>query len=119
MKLEKQYRAKYPETVGETDRQFDLSNYADFLEENIEELEAKVVSLKDVNDAVLEKAYEYKSKWLKEDKIKEPEAKVKKLDECLESALLILKNTTEYRLHSIDDIRIEILTKILTQPKEG
>lgn len=46
------------------------------------------------------------------------EAKIEKIGECLESTLLILKNTTEYENHSIDDIRIEILTKILTQPKK-
>ena len=45
-KYEKEYREKHPETIGETDREYDLDNYKDFLEEfialalsRIEELE--------------------------------------------------------------------------------
>jgi len=32
MKYEKEFRKAHPETIGETDRQFDESNYTDWLE---------------------------------------------------------------------------------------
>lgn len=35
-KYEKEFRAAHPETVGETDSEFDLDNYKDFLESLIE-----------------------------------------------------------------------------------
>lgn len=37
MKYNKEFREKYPETVGETDHVFDTSNYAEFLESMLEE----------------------------------------------------------------------------------
>lgn len=37
MKFEQRYREAHPETVGETDKQFDLSNYCDWLESLVEE----------------------------------------------------------------------------------
>lgn len=37
MRFEKEFRKAHPETVGETDREFDLSNYADWLESLVEE----------------------------------------------------------------------------------
>lgn len=36
MKFEKEFRKAFPETVGEKDYTFDLSNYADFLESLVE-----------------------------------------------------------------------------------
>jgi hypothetical protein len=38
-KFEKEFREAYPETVGETDSEFDTSNYADFLEDRLLKLE--------------------------------------------------------------------------------
>lgn len=40
-KYEKQFREENPETVGETDKHFDLSNYKDWLESKLEKLEAQ------------------------------------------------------------------------------
>jgi len=36
MKYEKDFRQKYPESVGETDREYDKSNYTEFIEEQLE-----------------------------------------------------------------------------------
>ena len=41
-KYEKEFREVYPETVGETDREFDLDNYKDYLENEIIELQSKL-----------------------------------------------------------------------------
>ena len=38
-KYEKQFRAENPQTIGETDQQFDISNYKDWLERKLEEKE--------------------------------------------------------------------------------
>jgi hypothetical protein len=35
-KYEKQFRAENPQTIGETDQQFNLSNYKDWLERKLE-----------------------------------------------------------------------------------
>ena len=35
-KYEEQFRAENPQTIGETDQQFDLSNYKDWLERKLE-----------------------------------------------------------------------------------
>ena len=35
-KYEKQFRVENPQTIGETDQQFDLSNYKDWLERKLE-----------------------------------------------------------------------------------
>jgi len=43
-KFEKEFRQRYPETVGETDMDFDNSNYAEFLEEEL----VKFISSKQV-----------------------------------------------------------------------
>ncbi len=37
MKYEKEYRQKHPETIGEIDSHFDLSNYSEFLESELAE----------------------------------------------------------------------------------
>lgn len=37
MKYEKEFRKDHPETVGETDSYFDLSNYCDWLEKKLKE----------------------------------------------------------------------------------
>jgi len=34
-KFEKEFREAHPETIGETDREFDLNNYKDFLEQQL------------------------------------------------------------------------------------
>lgn len=36
MKYEKQFRRDKPETTGETDKHFDLSNYTEWLEEKLQ-----------------------------------------------------------------------------------
>ena len=36
MKYEKEFRKAFPETIGETDRAYDESNYTDFLESLVE-----------------------------------------------------------------------------------
>ncbi len=38
MKFEKEFREKYPESVGEQDSMFDMSNYVEFLESKVEKL---------------------------------------------------------------------------------
>lgn len=38
MKFEKQFRKENPQTIGETDSHFDLSNYVDWLEEKLTDL---------------------------------------------------------------------------------
>ena len=35
-KYEEQFRAENPQTIGETDQQFDLSNYKDWLEKKLD-----------------------------------------------------------------------------------
>lgn len=40
-KYDKEFREAHPETIGETDSHFDVSNYADWLENRLEELERK------------------------------------------------------------------------------
>ena len=34
-KFEKEFRLAHPETIGETDKQFDLDNYKDYLEQQL------------------------------------------------------------------------------------
>lgn len=47
-KYEKEFREKYPQTIGETDKEFDLDNYKDFLEELIEKANGVYAQLADV-----------------------------------------------------------------------
>ena len=42
-KYEKQFRAENPQTIGETDRQYDLSNYKDWLERKLEDATKKLI----------------------------------------------------------------------------
>jgi len=37
-KYDKEFRTAHPETIGETDKQFDLDNYKDWLEQQVEKL---------------------------------------------------------------------------------
>jgi len=37
MRFEQEFRLAFPETVGETDKEFDLSNYVEWLESLVEE----------------------------------------------------------------------------------
>lgn len=37
MKFEKEYRQDFPQTIGETDKQFDMSNYCEWLESQVQE----------------------------------------------------------------------------------
>lgn len=41
-KFEKEFRIAKPETIGETDRHFDLDNYKDWLEEQLVEARSKL-----------------------------------------------------------------------------
>jgi len=36
MKYKKEFRTAHPETIGETDKEFDISNYIDWLEKQLE-----------------------------------------------------------------------------------
>lgn len=40
--LRKQFKKDHPETIGETDRSFDDSNYIDWLENRVHNLEEKL-----------------------------------------------------------------------------
>ena len=42
MKFEKEFREAHPETIGETDRAFDESNYTDWMEKQYSELLASL-----------------------------------------------------------------------------
>jgi predicted house-cleaning noncanonical NTP pyrophosphatase (MazG superfamily) len=42
-KYEKQFRAENPQTIRETDRQYDLSNYKDWLERKLEDAIKKLI----------------------------------------------------------------------------
>jgi hypothetical protein len=42
-KYEKQFRAENPQTIEETDQQFDLSNYKDWLERKLEDAIKKLI----------------------------------------------------------------------------
>lgn len=44
-KFEKEFRADHPETIGETDKEFDLDNYKDWLEQKL----AKLFAIQDVS----------------------------------------------------------------------
>ena len=53
MKYEKEFREAYPETIGETDKAFDLSNYTDWLE-------------KQLSDGIIPKLVKQVKKWEKD-----------------------------------------------------
>ena len=42
-KYEKEFREENPQTIGETDRQYDLSNYKDWLERKLEDTIKKLI----------------------------------------------------------------------------
>jgi hypothetical protein len=42
-KYEEQFRVENPQTIGETDQQFDLSNYKDWLERKLEDATKKLI----------------------------------------------------------------------------
>jgi len=44
-KFEKEFRADHPETIGETDREFDIDNYKDWLEQKL----VKLFAIQDVS----------------------------------------------------------------------
>ena len=45
MKFEKTFRTEHPETIGETDKRFDESNYTEWLEKKIVDLQQQVKKL--------------------------------------------------------------------------
>ena len=45
-KFEKEFRADHPETIGETDKEFDLDNYKDWLEHKL----ANLFAIQDVSN---------------------------------------------------------------------
>lgn len=44
-KFEKEFRADHPETIGETDKEFDLDNYREWLEKQLKNCNLDIVSV--------------------------------------------------------------------------
>lgn len=73
-KFEKEFRKKYPQTIGETDRHFDLDNYKDFLEDliipekdkELENLRARVEELEShlKKQVEREEVFSYPNDWI-------------------------------------------------------
>jgi len=49
-KFEKSFREAHPETIGETDSHFDLDNYKDWLEKQLEAKDKTIASLQESHD---------------------------------------------------------------------
>ena len=53
MKFKKAFKKEHPETIGETDSHFDLSNYTEWLERKIIDIDKKnKIQLKTVTDII-------------------------------------------------------------------
>jgi len=55
MKYNKEFRQKFPETIGEKDRAFDLSNYSDFMDSKLTETQSEFIIARDLARSNFEK----------------------------------------------------------------
>lgn len=63
MKFEKEFRKEHPETLGETDRDFDRANYIDWLEQKIDKAQNQNQKLYSVAAKKQEELINFRAWW--------------------------------------------------------